>query len=394
MAAKATALRRHPEPRRVAALVATVRSLEAKAVDNALELFDVLMTNDLLARAARESRNEKLRRYPRLSKDAGKLAAAVGVLLDALEHEQQLSLDLVWEEIESKVSRAELGAAVVHLLELAPPVDGDPDGEWRTALVERFASVRAFVALLCETIEFGATAQAAGVLAAMSTLPGLMEARASVAVPTSDLDARRVAEDVVPAGWWRRLVYSADCPEGTVDRAAYVFCVLEQFHRHLLRRDIYATPSARWGDPRAKLLTGPAWEAARGPALNALGLPEDPGELRAGHADELDGAWRALSDGLVAGSEAHVDADGRLHADKIDAIADPPSLDDLRRRLEGMLPRVDLPDLILEVMAWYPGFVAAFARVSGGRSRLGDLHVTIAAALTAHALNVGYVLSQ
>jgi hypothetical protein len=148
MAAKATALRRHPEPRRLATLVATVRSLEAKAVDDALELFDVLMTNDLLARAARESRNEKLGRYPRLSKDAGKLAAAVGVLLDALEHEEQLSLEVVWEEIESKVSRAELRAAVAHLLEVAPPADADPDGEWRTALIDRFASVRAFVPLL------------------------------------------------------------------------------------------------------------------------------------------------------------------------------------------------------------------------------------------------------
>ena len=58
----------------------------------------------------------------------------------------------VWEEIESKVSRAELRAAVAHLMEVAPPADADPDGEWRIALVERFASVRAFVALLCETI--------------------------------------------------------------------------------------------------------------------------------------------------------------------------------------------------------------------------------------------------
>lgn len=56
-----------------------------------------------------------------------------------------------------------------------------------------------------------------------------------------------------------------------------------------------------------------------------------------------------------------------------------------------MLPRVDLPDLILEVMAWHPAFVHAFTGLSGGRSRLADLHVTIAAALTAHALNVGYV---
>jgi len=32
----------------------------------------------------------------------------------------------------------------------------------------------------------------------------------------------------------------------------------------------------------------------------------------------------------------------------------------------------------------------AFTSVSGGRSRLADLHITIAAALTAQALNIGY----
>ena len=177
--------------------------------------------------------------------------------------------------------------------DIAPPADADPDGEWRAALIDRFASVRAFVPLLCETIEFGATAQAAGVLAAMTDLPGLLDARATSAVPAGYLDARRVADDVVPAGWWRRLVFKPDRPHGTVDRAAYVFCVLEQFHSHLLRRDIYASPSARWGDPRAKLLTGPAWDAARAPALNALGLPEDPSELLAEHAQELDGQTAA-----------------------------------------------------------------------------------------------------
>jgi hypothetical protein len=209
------------------------------------------MTNDLLARAARESRKEKLRRYPRLSKDAGKLAAAVAVLLDALDHDEQLSFDLVWEQIETKVSREELRAAVAHLLEVAPPADADPDGEWRTALIDRYASVRAFVVLLCETIGFGATAQVARVLAAMSDLPRLLEACATTAVPVGYLDARRVAEDVVPAGWWRRLVYSTGRPTGTVDRAAYVFCVLEQFHRHLAAPRHLRYPSARWGDPRA-----------------------------------------------------------------------------------------------------------------------------------------------
>ena len=391
MAAKATALRRHPEPRRLATLVATVRSLEARSVDDALELFDVLMTNDLLARAGRESRKEKLRRYPRLSRDAGRLAAAVGVLLDALEREEPLALELIWEEIESKVSREELRSAVAHLIEVAQPPDADADGEWRTALLDRYASVRAFVPMLCETIEFGATADAAGVLSALRDLPRLLDARATKAVPVGYLDARQVAVDVVPAGWWRRLVFKPDRPEGTVDRAAYVFCVLEQFHRHLLRRDIYAAPSARYGDPRAKLLTGHAWEAAKGPALNALSLPENPEELLLEHSAALDSAWRGMADSLTAGTVAHVDSDWRLHAEKIDAIPDPPSLVDLRRRLEAMLPRVDLPELILEVMGWLPAFAEAFTGISGGQSRMRDLDVTIAAALTAHALNVGYV---
>lgn len=78
-------------------------------------------------------------------------------------------------------------------------------------------------------------------------------------------------------------------------RAAYVFCVLEQFHQRLRRRDIFATASSRWADPRARLLTGPAWEAAREPVLNALQLPTDPSELLDGHARALDRAWRHIA---------------------------------------------------------------------------------------------------
>jgi hypothetical protein len=62
----------------------------------------------------------------------------------------------------------------------------------------------------------------------------------------------------------------------TVDRNAYVFCVLEGFHTRLKRRDIFALVSDRWSDPMARLLTGPAWETAKGPALGALQLPEEP----------------------------------------------------------------------------------------------------------------------
>jgi hypothetical protein len=67
-----------------------------------------------------------------------------------------------------------------------------------------------------------------------------------------------------------------------------------------------------------------------------------------------------------------------------------PSTADLRKRVSAMLPGVDLPEVILEVMGWVPEFTAAFTLASGGQTRLDDLHVSVAAGLTAQALNIGY----
>ena len=279
MAGKAPALRRHPRARRLATLLATVVYLEAKAIDDALELFDVLMVNDLVARAQRQSAAEKVRQYPRVSRDAARLAAAVGVLFESSD-DQDVTLAEIWDAIDDVVPRWELRAALESIAALTPATQADPGGEWRAMLVERYAVVRKFVPVLVRTIDFGATAEAAPVLEALQGLPDLMDARATRRVPTGYLDEQLVALDIVPAGWWQRLVLAPDRPAGTVDRAAYVFCVLEQFHQRLRGRDIYATASSRWTDPGARLLSGPAWDAARGPVLNALAA-QRPG--RAAH---------------------------------------------------------------------------------------------------------------
>jgi len=166
--------------------------------------------------------------------------------------------------------------------------------------------------------------------------------------------------------------------------------VLEQFWRHLKRREIYAEASTRWRNPQAQLLDGPAWEAIRGDVLTTLGLPGDPDGLLAEHARTLDGAYREVAGRLVVNTEVRVDDAGKIHLTGVQAIEEPPSLVDLRHRTTAMLPRVDLPEVILEVMSWAPELAEAFTAVSGGRSRLEDLPTSIAACLAAHAMNVGY----
>ncbi len=126
MAGKAPALRRHPYSRKLATLLATVVYLEARATDDALELFDVLMTNDLMARAVKESKDDKLRRYPAVSRDAARCAAAVGVLFASDGWGDDVTLEAVWVAIDSLVSRAELRDAVDNLAAVVPPPDADP----------------------------------------------------------------------------------------------------------------------------------------------------------------------------------------------------------------------------------------------------------------------------
>lgn len=121
MVGKAPALRRHPRSRKLATLLVTVVYLEAKATDDALELFDVLMTNELMARAVRETNEENLRRYPRVSRDAAPCAAAVRVLLDVVESGEDIPLAAIWEAIDSVLSRPALRAAVANITAVLPP---------------------------------------------------------------------------------------------------------------------------------------------------------------------------------------------------------------------------------------------------------------------------------
>ena len=85
-----------------------------------------------------------------------------------------------------------------------------------------------------------------------------------------------------------------------------------------------------------------------------------------------------------------MDEAGRIDVTSDKAIAEPPSLAGLRKRVAAMLPRVDIGEQILEVMGWVPQFLESLTALSGGAARMADLNVTVAACLTGQALNIGY----
>lgn len=84
LVAKAPTLRELSPARKTA----TVRHLEAAAVDDALDLFGVLMATRLLNRAQRAGQRQRLVELPRLSRAAARVAAVSRVLIDELEQQQ------------------------------------------------------------------------------------------------------------------------------------------------------------------------------------------------------------------------------------------------------------------------------------------------------------------
>lgn len=104
-----------------------------------------------------------------------------------------------------------------------------------------------------------ATPEGLPVLKALETLPDPMGRKK---VGPDEIDTSLLV------GSWRRLVLTAPHLEpGTMDWKAYIFCVLESFHRMLRRREVFAKNSRPAGEAAGRRGMG------AGPPDSA-GLPE------------------------------------------------------------------------------------------------------------------------
>ena len=102
--------------------------------------------------------------------------------------------------------------------------------------------------------------------------------------------------------------------------------------------------------------------------------------------------WHIQADkAMAAGVDVRIEKNtgrDRLCVTPLDELGEPDSLIDLRRWVDGLIPRVDLPEALLEVQAW-TGFANEFPHISGDRgTQVEDLSLSVCAVLTAEACNI------
>jgi len=366
--AKVGAILRLPHPRRLATLVAFAHCLEASAQDDVLEVLETIL-RDVFGDAIKADRKARLRSLRDLDLAAATLASACQMLLDTGLPDGELRTRLF-----EKIPRSTLTRALEGVNALIRPADN----VYYRELDAKYRTVRCFLPALVENIRFGANAAGEPVVAAFDWL------RVNMGRKKPGNDAPR---EVVGKSWRRHVLRDDD----SVDFHAYIFCVLDELHTALRRRDVFVAPSWRYADPRTGLLDGAEWEATRPIICRTLGLSADPEPTLTALATELDRTYRAVVDRLPENLAVRFETTGDKHdlvLSPFDKLDEPASLVALREKVAGLLPRVDLPELILEIAA-RTGFTDAFTHISERTARAADLPISLCAVLMAEACNTG-----
>ncbi len=341
---------RMPDERRIATLLSFARVFEVTALDDAIDLLDLLIS-DILAEAEKLGRKERLRTIRDLDDAALTLKDVGRILLDDDLDEINLR-----QAIFARVSREELAEAVTLVELLARP----RDERYEKELIDRYRRVRRFLPALLKTVTFKTAPSGVSVLRALDFL------RSIEGQSRPDLSGAPLG--VVPSRWWH-LVVSTD---KQIDRRAYTLCVVSRLQDALRRRDIFVPGSERWGDPRVKLLHGKAWESARPKICHTLGHQRTAGAELSGLERLLYKAYRRSAENLPGNPAVRISKENgkdTLVLSSLEKLPEPPRLLALRDTVAALLPKVDLPEALLEVHV-RTGFADEFTHVSESDARV------------------------
>ena len=226
-AAKAQAISRMPEERRLATLFAFARMIEARAHDDALDIFDPLVQN-VFSQAEKANKEKRLRTIKDLDSAARTLLEAGRLII-----EQACPYQDVRPKVLFRVGPEKFMAAMDTVEELTRP----PNDRYFPELQARYQSVRRYLPHVVKSIQFSGTQAAQPLLDALEF------------VKSMELDHKRSMKDA-PKGIvnrsWKQYIYAED---GSIDRQAYTFCLLDRLQDALSRREAFVPASSRYGDP-------------------------------------------------------------------------------------------------------------------------------------------------
>jgi len=175
--------------------------------------------------------------------------------------------------------------------------------------------------------------------------------------------------------------------DGTIDRAVWEIALAIAVRNSLRSGDLFLSDTHRHVSVSNLIYDERHWTDGRERAYVEMGLPNAPDEAIGRLRSDFTGAALLASAGLDENPFASIH-NGRLQLRKSDAVGVPASVRELRRAIEGYLPRIRIEDLVADVDARC-AFTRQLRPVRGYEPRSADIYTSMLAALVAHATNLG-----
>ncbi len=353
-------IERYATARRHATLVAFLIDIEERLTDAAVEMADKLI-GGVFTRA----KNAQARSFAVTARDVARLMGMFVQTIDAVAQAVDEDLDPV----------AAIDAAVGYhnLLRVRPEVAGIAGTAQVDPLIlagDRYATLRKFAPDLIEALALRAGKGSARTIAAIELLRDLNRTGKRDLPPDPPMPFRKE---------WRKLVIGDD---GKPNRRLWEVGVLAHLRNKLRSGDVWVERSAGYRRFDSYLLG----EADAALIAAGLGLPATANAWLEERGRQLDWRLRKLAQRLKRGDLDGVRFDdGRLQISPVRSIV-PPAAEALADRLDGMMPRIRITELLHEV-ARSTGFLAAFTNLRTGGACPNES--ALLATILADATNLG-----
>ena len=364
-------LRELARPRRRTALVCFLRQSYRDAVDQAVDMFDKLLTRTF-AQAEREL-DQHLREQRRTIRSALLSLRSVGkLILDDTITDANLR-----RRVFQTVSRQELSA---QMEQLSDWVTGSKSDVFH-GVVKRFSYLRQFSPVLLRTLEFFPDSEDAEppCWPAVQLLRDLNDNQKRKLPKTAPIDF--IPKRLLP------LVVNGGSP----DRRSWECAVLVKLREELRSGNLAVRHSKRFARLKDYFISDQQWDAARESFFLRSGLPADPNKVPAYLKDRLNKAYDVFLR-TEPGNKYATAEDGRWHlsSDPSERLA--PDAEARLHHLKGWLarhmPTIRLPDLLIEVDNDLR-FTNHFLPASQRADRKADGVCLQLATVLAHGCNIG-----
>lgn len=336
-------VRRLNHSRQLATLIAFVIEMEATLTDAAIIMVEKMLGS--LFRRADRTRSDRLLGQARLLKDTARFhAKLVRLLLQAKEEAvdpiEAIQTHLGWDRL-------------THSVQIAEGLTRSSEDDLRD-VVERYPSVRKYLPAFLAAFTFRAARGSDPLLGGIDALKKMYrEGRSVLAkrVPLSFLKPQ-----------WVKIVCVCD---GLIDRRAYEIAVLVHLRERLGSGSIWVDGSRAYRTLDDYQLPETVFSAMRAEDRLGLAVPSSFSAWLADRHTVMSDRMTAVEQAASAGTLVDVTIErGQLSVSPLRrSPSDQAEL--LKGRLYGLLPRVRITDLLVEVAAW-SGFTDYFVHARNG----------------------------